>query len=528
MLSFGDGPIRPGRGPRRPGFRGVPTSRRIIGNRQSDSSNGQHSEEQAAGVATTLMSGGAAATTPRTSRCSRGSRPSASAPACTSARPASWACTTSSTRSWTTPSTRPSPASAREVAVTIHPDNSITVVRRRARHPVAIMEKEGQPGGRSRADRAALRREVRGRRRLQGLGRPARRRRVGRQRALRAAAGRDPPRRPRCTPGVLARRPAGRRSRKGAALAKGAPTGTTVTFLADADIFESLDFDFRTLEERLRETAFLTRGLKISIVDERGEGQPPTSTTRAASRTSCLPQREQGHRPAQGHLLRRRVRRGRRRGGDAVELLLPGVDPLVRQQHQHPRGRQPPDRLPLGADAHPQQVRARPRPAQGEGGQPLRRGRPRRPHGRDLGEAARPPVRGPDQDQARQPRDGRLRRVDRQRRPRRVPRGEPQRGPRRDHKAVQAPRAREAARKARDLTRRKSALENSTCRASSPTARSRTRSRRALRRRGRLRRRFSQAGSRPQHPGRAAAAGQDPQRREEPHRQGAATPRSRR
>jgi DNA gyrase subunit B len=59
---------------------------------------------------------------------------------------------------------------------------------------------------------------------------------------------------------------------EGEALAKGAPTGTSVTFLPDADIFESLDFDFHTLEERLRETAFLTRGLKISIVDERGEG----------------------------------------------------------------------------------------------------------------------------------------------------------------------------------------------------------------------------------------------------------------
>ena len=60
--------------------------------------------------------------------------------------------------------------------------------------------------------------------------------------------------------------------RKGEKLAAGAPTGTTVTFLPDADIFETLDFDFHTLEERLRETAFLTRGLKISIVDERGEG----------------------------------------------------------------------------------------------------------------------------------------------------------------------------------------------------------------------------------------------------------------
>jgi DNA gyrase subunit B len=59
---------------------------------------------------------------------------------------------------------------------------------------------------------------------------------------------------------------------EGAKLAKGQSTGTQVTFLPDADIFESLDFDFHTLEERLRETAFLTRGLKIAIVDERGEG----------------------------------------------------------------------------------------------------------------------------------------------------------------------------------------------------------------------------------------------------------------
>ncbi|HEY2159714.1 MAG TPA: DNA topoisomerase (ATP-hydrolyzing) subunit B, partial [Solirubrobacteraceae bacterium] len=49
-------------------------------------------------------------------------------------------------------------------------------------------------------------------------------------------------------------------------------TGTTTTFLPDADIFETLDFDITVLEERMRETAFLTSGLKITIVDERGEG----------------------------------------------------------------------------------------------------------------------------------------------------------------------------------------------------------------------------------------------------------------
>ncbi|MCO5316201.1 MAG: DNA topoisomerase (ATP-hydrolyzing) subunit B, partial [Solirubrobacterales bacterium] len=50
-------------------------------------------------------------------------------------------------------------------------------------------------------------------------------------------------------------------------------TGTQITFLPDDEIFESLDFDFQTLLERLRETAFLTRGLRIQIKDERAEGQ---------------------------------------------------------------------------------------------------------------------------------------------------------------------------------------------------------------------------------------------------------------
>jgi DNA gyrase subunit B len=48
-------------------------------------------------------------------------------------------------------------------------------------------------------------------------------------------------------------------------------TGTTTTFRPDADVFETTEFDYATLEQRLRETAFLTRGLRISITDERGE-----------------------------------------------------------------------------------------------------------------------------------------------------------------------------------------------------------------------------------------------------------------
>ncbi len=48
-------------------------------------------------------------------------------------------------------------------------------------------------------------------------------------------------------------------------------TGTLVRFLADDTIFESLDYEYEVLEKRLREIAFLTKGLKITIEDKRDE-----------------------------------------------------------------------------------------------------------------------------------------------------------------------------------------------------------------------------------------------------------------
>ena len=44
-------------------------------------------------------------------------------------------------------------------------------------------------------------------------------------------------------------------------------TGTKVRFLADDTIFETLEYDYVTLENRFREMAFLTKGLKITIED---------------------------------------------------------------------------------------------------------------------------------------------------------------------------------------------------------------------------------------------------------------------
>jgi DNA gyrase subunit B len=49
-------------------------------------------------------------------------------------------------------------------------------------------------------------------------------------------------------------------------------TGTTISFLPDAEVFDELEWSAEILAQRLRETAFLTRGLRICLVDER-EGE---------------------------------------------------------------------------------------------------------------------------------------------------------------------------------------------------------------------------------------------------------------
>jgi DNA gyrase subunit B len=162
-----------------------------------------------------------------------------------------------------------------EVSVTIHPDNSITVVDNGRGIPVAIMEKEGRPavevvltvlhsGGKFGVGGGY---KVSGG--LHGVG-------VSVVNALSERLSVEIRRDGHVFSQDYARGAPQSDLVRGEALPKGAPTGLSVTFLPDADIFESLDFDFYTLEERLRETAFLTRGLRISIVDERGDGHAAT------------------------------------------------------------------------------------------------------------------------------------------------------------------------------------------------------------------------------------------------------------
>ena len=57
------------------------------------------------------------------------------------------------------------------------------------------------------------------------------------------------------------------RSRRSARRAIGA--GTTTSFRADAEMFETTDYSFDTISQRLRESAYLTKGVWITLVDER-------------------------------------------------------------------------------------------------------------------------------------------------------------------------------------------------------------------------------------------------------------------
>jgi DNA gyrase subunit B len=49
--------------------------------------------------------------------------------------------------------------------------------------------------------------------------------------------------------------------------------GTKITFLPDREIFESIEFNFDTLSQRLREMSFLNRGLTVRLKDERSNKQ---------------------------------------------------------------------------------------------------------------------------------------------------------------------------------------------------------------------------------------------------------------
>jgi DNA gyrase subunit B len=48
-------------------------------------------------------------------------------------------------------------------------------------------------------------------------------------------------------------------------------TGTTITFWPSAETFETIEFDYETLRARFQQMAFLNKGLRITVTDERND-----------------------------------------------------------------------------------------------------------------------------------------------------------------------------------------------------------------------------------------------------------------
>ena len=308
------------------------------------------------------------------------------------------------------------------VVVTIHPDNSLTVVDNGRGIPVGIMEKEQRPaaevvltvlhaGGKF-GDGGGY--KVSGG--LHGVG-------VSVVNALSERLHLEIR-----TDGYVWSQDYVRGAPQGD-LTRGEKTkehGTTISFLPDTEIFDEFEFDYATLAERMRETAFLTRGLRIKLDDERGEGHSEEFYAEGGLVDFVA------HLNATKDALHKKTifMEGESKEG-ALEVAMQwntgyqeSLFSFANNINTHEGGSHLSGfRSALTQDA--ERLCARKGNAQGEGPEPLRRRRARGPDRHRVGEAPGPAVRGPDEDEARQPADRGLRADDGQPQARRVPRGEP-------------------------------------------------------------------------------------------------------
>ena len=293
----------------------------------------------------------------RTSLSSKGSSRSGCDRVCTSARRGREACTTSSTRLVDNSVDEALAGRCDEIEVVLHPDNSVTVRDDGSGIPVDIMPEQGLPaltvvltklhaGGKFGGEGY----KVSGG--LHGVG-------ISVVNALSewlvAEVQRD---------GKIWRQE----------FARGEPTdgmnmvaarprrrGTTISFLPDLEIFDELEWS----RDGAR-AAPPRDGVPDSGPADR---RSSTNAPRRAPGRVPLRGRDQGLRRIRQHgrgpapqarrLLRRRDERGNGRGRDAVERLLRRVRLLLRQQHQHPRGRRASLRVQGRAHRDAEQVRAR-------------------------------------------------------------------------------------------------------------------------------------------------------------------------
>ena len=207
-------------------------------------------------------------------------------------------------------------------------------------------------------------------------------------------------------------------------------SGTTISFLPDPEVFEETEFDAATLLQRLRETAFLTRGLRIVLRDERAGGRTDEFLYEGGIRDFVAHVNEAKD-PVHKHIV---YFEGESDDG-AVEVAMQWNASYVESVFSFANNINTSE-----GGTHLQGFRAaltrtlnqyarQEGPAQGEGRQPRRRGRARGTRGRHLRQAPKPAVRRTDEDEARQPGCRGPRGTGGEPAARGVPRGEQDRGP---------------------------------------------------------------------------------------------------
>ena len=297
-------------------------------------------------------------------------------------------------------------------------------------------------------------------------------------------------------------------------------SGTTISFLPDSEVFEETEFDAATLLQRLRETAFLTRGLRIVLRDERAGGRTDEFHYEGGIKDFVAHVNEAKD-PVHKHIV---YFEGESDEG-AVEVAMQWNSSYVESVFSFANNINTTEggrtcRASGRADAHAQPVRAPGGPPEGEGRQPRGRGREglaavisvklRNPQfeGQTKTKLGNPGSPGSSRRSSTSGWPSSSRRT----RPR-LARSSRRRSPRATRGRPRARRASSRAARARSRTRRfrkARRLHDQGPRVGG-----------ALHRRGRLGRRLGEAGPRPHDAGDPAAAREDHQLREEPHQQGA-------
>ena len=180
--------------------------------------------------------------------------------------------------------------------------------------------------------------------------------------------------------------------------------GTTTTFRPDPQVFDTVEFSFDVIAQRLRESAYLTKGVFIRLVDERVSPAREKSFHFEGGLVSFVRHLNKG----KDVLNVRPIAVERRDGPTQIEVAIQYNDSFSETVLAFANNINTVDggharhRLPRGAHHVAQRLGAPPGRHQGLQVEPLRRRRPRGPDRRRQRQAHGAAVRGPDEGQARQ------------------------------------------------------------------------------------------------------------------------------